>query len=216
MTLRLHGTYGVTSDKYNGLSHLDSARVFLDGGFKIIQYRGKRPDGTELQVREQIKHALEIKELCRSYGAAFIVNDRLDVALEVGADGLHIGQDDIPMKTASKAFNGLIGISVSTAKQAMLAEHGGASYLGVGTVFPSGTKKEGEPIIGLEGLADICRLSPLPKFAIGGIEAGLLPSIHKAGADGIAVISAVLRHESGYERIAAARDFLRRWEALEA
>lgn len=161
----------------------------IAGGATAIQLRGKDWGGRRLV---EVGHRL--RALTREAGVLFFVNDRLDVALAVGADGVHLGQDDLPLAEARRIAGPdfLIGISVEDEAQALAAEAGGADYLGAGTVYPTGSKADaGEPI-GLDGLARIARRVRIPVVAIGGIHAGNAPDVMRAGAAGVAVISAVV------------------------
>ncbi len=196
------GLYGITSKAF-GMSHENSAHVFLEGGFRIIQYREKHAG-----FDEQVLEAGKIKKMCEEYDAAFVVNDRVDVALGARANIVHVGQEDLEINDVKKLFRGEIGVSASSVEEAVTAERNGAAYLGVGTVFSTSTKTDGK-VIGIEMLAKIRKDTRIPIIAIGGITTSALEELKEAGADGIAVISAVL---AAHYPVEAAKDFVRRWE----
>ena len=199
------GIYGITSCDF-GMSHEESAKVFLDAGIRIIQYRGK-----EAARPTQVEDAGKIKRLCRDYGAIFIVNDRVDVAVAVSADGLHIGQGDIRITEARKLFKGeIIGVSATNVKEAIKAERQGATYLGVGSIFPTNTKSDAV-ITGLDELKRIRRNTTIPIYAIGGIKSGNLEEVMAHGADGVALISSILASD---DPVHEARKYIERWENL--
>jgi thiamine-phosphate pyrophosphorylase len=132
--------------------------------------------------------------LVRAGGGTFIVNDRCDVAAAVGADGVHLGQDDVPLADA-RAILGpgkLIGISTHNLVQASEAQAGGADYIGFGPIFPTATKENPDPVVGVEGLREVRARMRIPIVAIGGINAQNAGDVRAAGADGVAVVSAVL------------------------
>ncbi|MDR2522651.1 MAG: thiamine phosphate synthase [Synergistaceae bacterium] len=191
------------------LSLEEQARLALDGGATAIQLRDKSMNGGEL-----LKTAKALATLCRERGALFIVNDRLDVALLSDADGVHLGQDDLPVTEARRlavAAQGLsypfvIGASVHTACEAKEAEGAGADYLGVGAVFGTGSKGD-VTIIGVEGCREAVKETLLPSAAIGGISLDNLAEVMSAGVDGVSVISAVVRGDVR-ERAAAMKKAL--------
>ncbi len=197
------GLYGLTSSSF-GQTHAQSARIFLEAGAKIIQYREEHK---EKPAGEMLKSAVEIKDTCTEYGALFIVNDRVDIAVAAGADGLHLGTDDMPLELARKQFKGIIGASASSLKEALSAQASGADYLGVGSVFPTGTKADSE-IIGLEELRRIRDKVSLPIYAIGGINYGNMMRLKSLDIYGIAVISAVLDSE---DPVSLAKGIIKRW-----
>ncbi len=172
--------YVITDDKVH--SHVEVAKKALEGGAKVIQYREKKKD-----AREMYFEAKEIKELCESYDAIFIVNDRVDIALCVEADGVHVGQNDLPFERLREIFPGIIGVSVKSVEQAKKAEEF-ADYVGAGAVFPTKTKKS--KVIGLNGLREIVKSVSIPVVGIGGINAENVAEVIKAGASP-AVLSAV-------------------------
>ena len=176
------------------LSLEEQTRLALEGGATSIQLRDKSMDGREL-----LATALRMAGFCAEKGALFIVNDRLDVALLSGADGVHLGQKDLPLTEAQRLLDSLrlprpffIGVSVHTALEAGQAEADGADYLGVGAAFGTGSK-ENAKIVGLDGLREVRMSTKLPCVAIGGITLENLPEVMATGMDGVSVISAAVR-----------------------
>jgi thiamine-phosphate pyrophosphorylase len=157
-------------------------------GARLFQYRNKAGS-----MQEAYREALALRRAAAEADAVFIVNDRCDLALAVEADGVHLGQNDLPLAEA-RAIMGkkLIGVSTHRPQQVKEASEGGADYLGFGPIYPTSTKVDHEPIVGIEGLRNIRPLSRLPLFAIGGITPENATVVLRAGADGIAVISAIL------------------------
>ncbi len=200
------GLYGITSDQF-GHTHAQSAKIFLEAGAEVIQYRGKSADGKEKPARQMIRDAAEVKELCKGYGAVFVVDDRVDIAAAIGADGVHLGQDDLPITHAKKQFAGIIGVSVKTVEQARKAELDGASYLGAGGVFKTATKPD-SALIGTEGLRRIAASVSIPVYAIGGITLQNLLQVKKSGPLGFASISGVL---AARDPVTEARRMLELW-----
>jgi thiamine-phosphate pyrophosphorylase len=160
------------------------------GGATLVQLRGKK-----WSDREFFSLALEAREILRPKKIPLIINDRIDIALAAEAQGVHLGQKDLPLKVARKLAGErlIIGISVNTVKEAKEAESEGANYLGAGPVFWTGSKEDLRPTLGLEGLKAICQAVSLPVLAIGGITAASIPEIMASGAAGVAVISAIAR-----------------------
>ena len=195
-------TLYVITDRRWGKSHLEVARAAIEGGATAIQLRDK-----EATTRELIEAGLALRELTRERGVAFIVNDRVDVALAVKADGVHVGQDDMPAKLARRLMgpDKIIGVSASTVEEALQAETDGADYISASPVFSTPTKPDAAPPTGLEGLRAIVEAVRIPVVAIGGINEGNVEEVIRAGADGVAVISAVV----GAPDIAAAARRLR-------
>ncbi len=139
--------------------------------------------------------ALPLRKLAHELGARFIINDRCDLALAVDADGVHLGQGDLPLDLARKVMGPerLIGISTHNPAQVLAATAGQPDYLGFGPVFKPGSKSDHDPVVGIEGLTAIRSLTPLPIFAIGGITLHDVEEVIHAGADGVALISAILK-----------------------
>ena len=183
--------YVITDEKASrGRSHLQVAEAAILGGADVLQLRDKEASGARLY-----RVAMRLRKLTRDARIPFIVNDRLDVALAADADGVHVGQADLPASVAREIIGPgrILGVSVDTVEEAILAEKDGADYLGVGPVFEArGTKPDaGEPL-GVDGVARIRRHCRLPIVAIGGIDAGNARKVRAAGADAAAVISAIV------------------------
>jgi thiamine-phosphate pyrophosphorylase len=173
----------------SGRSHEEVAREAIAGGATVIQLRDK-----EASTKELVEIGRRLRRLTAERGVTFIVNDRVDVALAVDADGVHLGQEDMPAALARQLMGPakVIGVSAGTVEEAKRAEKDGADYLGVGPVYATVTKPDaGEPI-GVEGLAEILRAVSIPVVAIGGINEGNVEEVIAAGADGVAVVSAVV------------------------
>ncbi len=197
------GLYGITVRRW-GFDHIKSAQLLLDAGARIIQYREK-----ELGVRAMIEQAKKVKELCRSYGAIFIVDDRVDVAYAVDADGVHLGQEDFPADVARKMLgDAIIGVSASTPQEGVTAEKEGADYIGAGSIFLSSTKPE-EKVLGVEGLKQLIKLVRIPVYAIGGIKLENVKMLKGFGVKGVAVISAIFASDNPQ---IAARLFVEEWK----
>lgn len=159
----------------------------LEEGIRWIQYRGK-----ETPKKIQYRDCLLIRDLTRRYNALFIVNDFMDLAIAVNADGVHLGQDDIPFEIAKKIFpQRIIGISTHNLDEALSAQMGGADYIGYGPVFPTQTKDAGTPK-GPESIKGIKGYVKIPLVAIGGIKAENLLSVLRNGADAVAVSSGII------------------------
>jgi len=181
----------IDTEALAGRKHLEIACQLINGGARAIQLRDKiTPKG------DLIPLARELRALCEDHGVLFIMNDYLDLALASGAHGLHLGQDDLPLAAAREMLpiNVIVGISTHSVTQAQAAAAAGADYIAVGSVFPTPTKDEAI-IIGLDGLRQIREAVAVPIVAIGGITAANVADVMGAGADSVAVISAILRSD---------------------
>jgi thiamine-phosphate pyrophosphorylase len=168
-----------------GRGHREVALAAIEGGADAVQLRAK-----ELRDDELRPLARELADACRGEGVLFVVNDRVAVALEAGADGAHVGQDDDPPGARARLGRGpILGVSVRTVQEARAAERAGADYLGV-TVFVTATKPEATPG-GLQTVGAISGATSLPVIGIGGIDASNAADVIDAGASGVAVVSAV-------------------------
>jgi len=198
--------YVITDEKIGlGRSHIFLAEEALKGGATVIQLRDK-----EKSSRELYEIGIKMREITRKYNALFIVNDRLDIALGVGADGVHLGSEDIPVSVARKIAdeNFIIGASVSSPKEAILAENEGADYISAQSIFLT-SSKENVGVIGLEGLREIIKVSSLPVIAIGGINLENIKEVLNYGVKGVAVISSVVGREDVHAASSELKEVIR-------
>ena len=184
--------YAVTDRHWlDGRTLYEVVKESLDGGATFMQLREKTLDEETFY-----QEAVELQALCKEYGVPFVVNDDVDIAVRMNADGVHVGQSD--METGDvRALIGpdkILGVSAQTVEQAKLAEERGADYLGVGAVFPTGSKDDAEDVP-FETLKEICQAVSIPVIAIGGITEGNTPALAGSGICGIAVISAIYAQE---------------------
>jgi thiamine-phosphate pyrophosphorylase len=161
-----------------------------EAGASLFQYRNKTAS-----IKEAYVEALALRRAAAKAGVLFIVNDRCDLALAVDADGVHLGQGDLPLDLARRVMgpDKLIGISTHNLDQVRDASAGKPDYLGFGPIFTPGSKQDHDPVVGLEGLRAMRRLTSLPVFAIGGIQIDQAGEVMRAGANGVAVVSAILK-----------------------
>jgi thiamine-phosphate pyrophosphorylase len=186
---RISGLYVILdSGVLNGRSHLEAAEKVIRAGVKVIQLRDKITPKKQL-----IPLARELQALCRKHEVVFIMNDYLDIALAMNADGLHLGQDDLPVAEARKLlpYDKVLGCSADTAEGARAAEEAGADYIAVGAIFPTGSKNDIK-VVGPDRLRLIKPALHVPLVAIGGINQENASEVVEAGADSLCVISAVL------------------------
>jgi thiamine-phosphate pyrophosphorylase len=185
---RAAGLYLVTSQALSGgRSTIEIVTAALAGGVRLIQLREK-----EMSLREYVALAQRVRELTAARDAFLIINDRVDVALAVGADGVHLGQDDFPVPAArALAPELIIGSSTHSIEEAVRAQAEGASYVNIGPLFPTGTKRwEGE-FLGVGGMKKIAAHVKVPFSVMGGIKRGHIPELVGAGARIIALVTAV-------------------------
>lgn len=168
------------------LSFVELAHKLCAGGARVLQLRVK-----QVSSRAFLAIAREVRDICRQYDCLLIINDRADIALAVNADGVHVGQEDMPLAAARKVLgpDKIIGVSTHDSEQALLAERGGADYIGFGPLFGTNTKATGYTARGLDQLREIRALVRLPVVAIGGITTERAASALAAGADAVAMIS---------------------------
>lgn len=184
-----YSIYLVTDDGcLQGRALIDCVREALEGGVTLVQYRAKTAASAEMYAE-----ALQLKALCDSFKVPLIINDRLDIAMAVGAAGVHLGQDDLPCAAARRILGEdyLIGVSAHNPAEARAALLCGADYLGCGAVFGTATKADVKKL-GTEGLTAICREKGLPVVGIGGVTADNYREVRAAGADGAAIVSGIL------------------------
>jgi thiamine-phosphate pyrophosphorylase len=200
---RIRGLYGMVDLADGSPPAGAQARALLDGGARVLQLRMKGANAAA--VLEAVE---ELRPVCRARETLLVVNDRLDVALAGGAGGVHLGQDDLPLAEARAIARRvgppgfLIGVSTHTEAQAVAAADGGADYLGFGPIFATSTKANPDPVVGLAGLAAVCKKVKLPVVAIGGIPVERAGDVAAAGAAAAAIISAIRR---AGDPVAAAR-----------
>lgn len=194
--------YAVTDRHWLGDRSLyDAVRESLDGGVSFLQLREKDLDDAHFY-----EEAVALQALAREYNVPFVVNDNVDIALRMDADGVHVGQSDMEAGDV-RALLGpdkILGVSAQTVEQAVLAEQRGADYLGVGAVFPTGSKDDAEDV-SFETLKAICDAVSIPVVAIGGITLANTPQLAGSGICGIAVISAIFAQQDIKEASAELR-----------
>ena len=175
-----------------GRSTLEIVEAAVNAGVTCVQLREK-----DCTTREFIEQALAIRDRLQAAGVPLIVNDRLDVAMAVNADGVHLGQSDMPLELARKVVGNamVIGISAESLMDAVEAEKGGADYLGVSPIYATPTKTDTAPPLGLEGLHLIRKAVNLPLVGIGGLNIDNAADVIRSGADGVAVVSAIVAAE---------------------
>lgn len=191
-TFRLPRVYPLTDVQLSGLSHAEQVRLLSRGGATLVQLREKEMSPKEFY--EQAQAAVAMADQC---GAWLIINDRVDVALAVGANGVHLGQDDLPPEAARKLLGeqAIVGYSTHNVEQAIEASKLPIDYLAIGPIFATATKGDTAPVFGLAGLRAVRQaIGDFPLVAIGGITPANAPDVIDAGADSVAVISALLAH----------------------
>jgi thiamine-phosphate pyrophosphorylase len=206
---KIAGLYVILDRQFlAGRDELEVTSQIIEGGATVIQLRDKQSKKGELLIL-----ARKLKGLCSQAGVLFITNDYLDLALAVDADGLHIGQQDLPLPVVRRQLpiDKLVGCSVATVSQATRAQDEGADYIAVGSMFPTTTKKEAT-VVGLDMLKELKRVVSVPVVAIGGIDQDNVGEVVTAGADAVAVISAVLGEKDvkgAVQKLVARMDFVK-------
>lgn len=185
-----------------GRATAEIVREAVAGGATCVQLREKHGSS-----REFLEEAQAVQAVLRGTGVPLIINDRVDIALAIGAEGVHLGQQDLPIAAARRLGppGWLIGISAESLEDAVRAEEEGADYIGVSPVFATPTKADTAPPLGLEGLRAIRTAVKIPLVAIGGMHAGNARDVIRAGADGLAVVSAIVAADSPREAARALR-----------
>ncbi|MFK4426544.1 thiamine phosphate synthase [Bacillus mycoides] len=196
---RLLRVYFIMGSNNCTKERLQVLRDALEGGITIFQFREKGEGA--LTGEKRIDFAKELQALCKEYDVPFIVNDDVELALELDADGVHVGQDDEGITSVRKKMGDkIIGVSTHTIEEARWAIENGADYLGVGPIFPTSTKKDTKAVQGTKGLKYFREQEiTIPIVGIGGITIENTASVIEAGADGVSVISAISLAESAYE-----------------
>lgn len=188
-----YSLYLVTDRSFlNGRSLSYCIEEAIKGGVTLIQIREK-----DCSTRDFLNVAKEIKKITDKYNVPLIINDRIDIAKAIDADGVHLGQDDMPLSIARKILgpDKIIGISAGNIKEALEAERNGADYLGIGAIFYTNSKKDIDTPIGLDGLKNITGKINIPSVAIGGVNASNATDVINSGVNGISVISAILNNK---------------------
>jgi thiamine-phosphate pyrophosphorylase len=180
--------YAITDRQWSNCAHEEIVRMLLNGGARFIQLRDK-----EASARELLDQAVACLKLTRNAGATLIINDRVDVALTAGADGVHLGQDDLSVAEAREILgkDKIIGVSTHSIAQFRAALETSANYIAVGPVYPTKTKENSAAVVGLKLVREARKLTDRPLVAIGGINHRRAPKVIEAGADCVAVISAL-------------------------
>ncbi|UMZ73178.1 Thiamine-phosphate synthase [Natranaerofaba carboxydovora] len=198
--------YAITAEEYSrGRDNIEVVKEMLDGGIKLIQYREKKkPAGEKL---EQCK---KIRKLTKEAGCKFIVNDDVDIAMLVGADGIHVGQDDLPVNEIRKLVGEemLIGLSTHSPKQAKEAASSGADYIGVGPVFKTNTKEDVVEPVGLSYVDYVYKNMDIPFVAIGGIKKHNIQEVMEKGAYCFAMVTEIVEADDIPDRIEKIRELL--------
>lgn len=199
--------YPITDARLSGLSHAEQVERFSCGGARVIQLREKQKD-----AREFFQEAEAALRTAREQGVQLIINDRVDIALALGADGVHLGQNDLPPEAARHLLGerAVIGFSTHNVEQALAASRLPIDYLAIGPIFPTLSKENPDAVVGLDGLRRVrAALPSLPLVAIGGITPVTAPETLAAGADSLAVIGALLTDATQIQ--ARTRDWIARF-----
>lgn len=199
--MRIRGLYAFIDAAYVEMDGVEETVAgLLNGGARIVQLRAKDAAPGDILVA-----ARSIREAANKSGALFIVNDRVDIAMIAGADGVHLGQDDLPVEEARRLLgpDRIIGLSTHDVKEALEAETLGADYISLGPIFPTRTKKDAQPPKGLPLLSEIRSAVLLPIVAIGGITRENMEEVFKAGADSVAIISGILTERDIKDRVSS-------------
>ncbi|HEY6011589.1 MAG TPA: thiamine phosphate synthase [Nitrospirota bacterium] len=185
--------YLITDRKQTRLSLPEAIRFALKGGVRAVQLREK-----DLPVRELLALARELRKITSEFKARLFVNDRVDVAVAADADGVHLGHQSMPVDAVRKVVGSrmLIGVSTHTANEALAAEKGGADFITFGPVFATPSKVPYGAPVGSDALRQVKERVRIPVFALGGIKQGNIPEVIQSGADGVALISAVIAAEN--------------------
>jgi thiamine-phosphate pyrophosphorylase len=192
------GYYFITDSKLSRAGNESDVLCAVSCGVRVVQYRNKNAE-----TREMYQEAVRLGEICRDSGSLFLVNDRIDIALAAKADGVHLGQSDMPCLAARKLLGQekIIGVTVHNLAEALAAESIGADYLGVSPIFQTATKPDAGKPAGIRLIEEIRAEVDIPLIAIGGINHGNAGEVVRAGADGLCAISCVVARENVREEI---------------
>lgn len=196
--LKDFGLYFITDSKLTRKNVIEDAKAALKAGVKVVQYREK-----EKQTRQMLDEAAKIMKICKKNNALFLVNDRIDVALAVDADGVHLGQEDMLYSHARKLLGNkkIIGLSAHSIKDALQNQALGADYTSIGPIYYTTTKKDAKEPIGLEPIRKLKNNLKIPFVAIGGINEANIDDVLKAGARNVAIISGIVAKDNVEGRI---------------
>ena len=198
--------YGITAEEYSkGRDNIEVVQEMLKAGIEVIQYREKKKN-----MREQYNECKQIRELTAKANCTFIVNDHVDLALAVDADGIHLGQEDLPVEVVRELVGEkmIIGLSTHGPQQAQKAVEVGADYIGVGPIFSTNTKEDVVDPVGLEYLEYVVENIDLPHVAIGGIKEYNIEQVVQKGAQMIAMVTEIVGADNIQKRIKNLRDKL--------
>ena len=200
----MKGYYFITDSKLSRAGNFNDVSMAVACGVSVVQYRNKNA-----KTREMYEEAVRLREICRD--TLFLINDRVDIALAVNADGVHLGQSDMPCEAARKLLGGekIIGITVHNLAEAVQAEGIGADYLGVSPIFQTATKPDAGKPAGISLIEEIRANVDIPLIAIGGIDHSNAIDVIRAGADGLCAISSVVAKEDVSAEIKKFQDSFR-------
>jgi len=188
------GIYGITGEKFSrGRSNVEVVAAMIRGGVRVVQYREKHRDKS---IREMFEECLEIRELTRKHGVLFIVNDFVDIALLTDADGVHVGQDDLPIREVRRLVgHRIVGVSTHSPDQAQAAVRAGADYIGVGPIYATRTKEDVCDPVGLSYLEHAAANVTIPFVAIGGIKEHNIREVVARGAESVCMVTEIVGAE---------------------
>jgi thiamine-phosphate pyrophosphorylase len=188
------GIYGITAEKFScGRSNIEVVEAMIRGGVRVVQYREKHK---EKSIREMFEECLAIREITRKNGVLFIVNDFVDIALLSDADGVHVGQDDLPISEVRRLVgHRIVGVSTHSPEQAKKAVDDGADYIGVGPIFETQTKDDVCAPVGFSYLEHVAANVPIPFVAIGGIKAHNIHEVTSRGAKTVCMVTEIVGAE---------------------
>ena len=194
----MKGYYFITDSKLSRAGNLSDVLQAVSCGVEVVQYRNKNRE-----TRQMYEEAMRLREICRDSGSIFLINDRVDIALATDADGVHLGQSDMPCLAARKLLGPekIIGVTVHNLSEALQAESMGADYLGVSPIFQTATKPDAGKPAGITLIEEIRAQVEIPLIAIGGINHSNAGEVVRAGADGLCAISCVVAKENVRDEI---------------
>lgn len=201
------GIYGITAEKHSkGRKNIDVVKEMVESGVRIIQYREKHAYKSLRQMHEECR---EIRKITSDSDVIFIINDYIDIAMLVDADGVHVGQDDIPVPEVRKLVGDkIIGLSTHSPEQAQKALEAGADYIGVGPIFRTYTKEDVCDPVGLEYLEYVIENVPIPFVAIGGIKEHNIAEVYKRGAKTICLVTEIVGADNIAEKVKKLRSMI--------